>query len=70
MPTSSPVFLQQFASPPHLMVQARRSPVKKRKSSRSNSSPPISSPMLSIAVERANPVLACGRTVSQPAPTQ
>ena len=52
------------------MWQARRWPVKKRMSSRSNSSPPSSSAMLSRVVASTKPVLAWGPTVSQPAPMQ
>ena len=52
------------------MSQLRRLPVKKRKSARSNSSPPISITMFKRAAAFTNPVFDCGRTVSQPAPTQ
>ena len=52
------------------MWQARRWPVKKRMSSRSNSSPPSSTAMLTRVVASTKPVFACGLTVSQPAPTQ
>jgi len=69
-PHEQTAFLQQLASPNSLMWQARRWPVKKRMPLRSNSSPPSSTAMLSRVVASTNPVLASGRTVSHPAPTQ
>ena len=67
---SRPEFLQQLASPNSLMWQVRRWPVKKRRLSRSNSSPPNSTAMLSRVVALTKPVFDCEDTVSQPAPTQ
>ena len=68
-PTRAPEFLQQLASPPQRMRQTRRWPVKKRMSSRSNSSPPISSTMLRRAVASTNPVFDRAPTLPQSAPT-